>query len=68
MLDRVGKFMRNYDAIGKALEKAQEAYEDGGKKLSDKGQSIITTCNKLERLGAKQSPKNPILQIADTEV
>lgn len=68
MLDRVGKFMRNYDAIGKALEKAQEAYEDGGKKLSDKGQSIITTCNKLERLGAKQSSKNPILQIADTEV
>ena len=67
MLDRVGKFMKNYETIGKALEKAQEAYEDGGKKLCDRGQSIITTCNKLERLGAKQSAKNPIQQIEDID-
>lgn len=67
MLDRVGKFMKNYETIGKALEKAQEAYEDGGKKLCDRGQSIITTCNKLERLGAKQSAKNPIPQIEDID-
>lgn len=67
MLDRVGKFIKNYETIGKALEKAQEAYEDGGKKLCDRGQSIITTCNKLERLGAKQSAKNPIPQIEDID-
>ena len=68
MLDRVGKFLKNYEAIGKALEKAYEAYEDGEKKLSDRGQSIILTCNKLEKLGAKQSSKNPIPQLDDIGV
>lgn len=68
MIDRVGKFLKNYEAIGKALEKAHEAYEDGEKKLSDRGQSIILTCNKLEKLGAKQNPKNPIPQIEDMEI
>ena len=63
MLDRVGKFIKNYDAIGKALQKAHEAYEEGEKKLSDRGQSIILTCNKLEKLGAKQSLKNPIPRV-----
>ena len=63
ILDRVGKFMKSYDNIGKAIESAQKAYEDGEKKLTPGGQSIINTCAKLEKLGAKQSSKNPIRQI-----
>lgn len=62
MLDRVGKFMKSYEAIGKALENAHKAYEDAEKKLQPSGQSIIQTCAKLEKLGAKQNSRNPIPQ------
>ncbi len=60
MLDRVGQFEKKYNAIGKALESAQKAYEDGDKKLRETGQSIPNTCKKLLELGAKQSEKNKI--------
>ena len=63
MLDRVGQFMKKYQAIGKALENAQKAYEDGEKKLLPTGQSILQTCAKLQKLGAKQSTTNPLPQI-----
>lgn len=63
MLDRVGKFMKSYENIGKALENAQKAFEDGEKKLTPGGQSIIQTCSKLEKLGAKQNSKNPVFLI-----
>ncbi len=66
MLDRVGKFMKNYQSIGEAITKAQKAYDDGEKKLDVKGQSILQTCAKLQKLGAKQSNKNPLPQIDDT--
>lgn len=63
MLDRVGKFMKNYESIGRAIENAQKAFEEGEKKLAPGGQSILQTCVKLEKLGAKQNNKNPIPQI-----
>ena len=65
MMDRVGQFMDRYKAIGKALENAGKAYEAAGKKLEPSGQSIIQTCAKLQKLGAKQSSKNPISQLQD---
>ena len=65
MLDRVGQFMKKYQAMGKALENAQKAYEDGEKKLLPSGQSILQTCAKLQKLGAKQSTTNPLPQIND---
>ena len=65
MLDRVGQFMKKYQAMGKALENAQKAYEDGEKKLLPTGQSILQTCAKLQKLGAKQSTTNPLPQIND---
>lgn len=67
MLDRVGQFMKKYQAIGKALENATKAFEDGEKKLLPGGQSILQTCGKLEKLGAKQSDKNPLPQITDID-
>ena len=67
MLDRVGQFMKKYQAIGKALENATKAYEDGEKKLLPGGQSILQTCGKLEKRGAKQSDKNPLPQLIDLD-
>ena len=67
MIDRVGQFMKKYEDIGAALEKAQKAYEEGGRKLQPGGQSIITTCGKLQKLGARNSLRNPVPMIADSE-
>lgn len=67
MLDRVGQFMKKYQAIGKALDNAAKAYEEAGRKLQPTGQSILTTCAKLEKLGAKQSDKNPLPQLTDID-
>ena len=63
MMKRVGMFLKNYEAVGKALKNARDAYEDGEKKLQDKGQSIVVTCNQLEALGAKQNSSYPIPKV-----
>ncbi len=67
MLDRVGQFMKRYQELGKALHNANTAYEEGGRKLQPSGQSILQTCAKLEKLGAKQSERNPLPQLADAD-
>lgn len=67
MLDRVGQFMKKYQALGKALESAQKAYDDGEKKLQPQGQSILQTAGKLIKLGAKQSDKNPLPRLEDED-
>ena len=67
MIDRVGQFMKKYEDIGSALEKAQKAYEEGGRKLQSGGQSSIPTCGKLQKLGARNSLRNPVPMIADSE-
>ena len=67
MLDRVGQFMKKYDEIGAALDKAQKAHQEGSRKLAPQGQSILTTCAKLQKLGAKQSDRNPLPQITDID-
>lgn len=67
MLDRVGQFMKKYESIGLALSRATQAYEDGTRKLAPTGQSILTTCLKLQKLGAKQSDKNPLPQLIDID-
>ncbi len=67
MLDRVGQFMKRYEAMGKALENAQKAYNEGRDKLTPGGQSIIQTCAKLQKLGARQSTSNPLPQLLDID-
>lgn len=67
IIDRIGQFMKKYQAIGLAISNAQKAFEDGEKKLAPGGQSVITSCNKLLKLGAKQSDKNPIPEIQDLD-
>ena len=65
MIDRVGMFMEKYDGLGKALQKAADEYEDGRKKLSPQGQSILGTAGKLIRLGARNSDKHPIRSLTE---
>lgn len=60
MVDRVGKFVKTYEEMGRQITRLQKAYEDGEKKLAPGGQSIVTTSVKLIRLGAKQNPRNPV--------
>lgn len=64
MLDRVGQFIKKYDAVGQALNRATTAYEEGARKLAPNGQSILVTCAKLQKLGAKQNDKNPLPEVS----
>ncbi len=67
MIERVGLFMEKYEAVGKALKKASDEYDDGMKKLDVKGQSIINTSGKLIKLGAKNSDRHPIRALLDID-
>ena len=67
MMDRVGQFMKHYQNIGKQLDSAKKAFDDGEKKLQPQGQSILQTCGKLQKLGAKQSTRNPLPQLTDID-
>ena len=67
MMDRVGQFMKHYQNLGKALDNARKAFDDGDKKLQPQGQSILQTCGKLQKLGARQSGKNPLPQLLDID-
>ena len=67
MIERVGLFMERYDAIGNALKKASDEYNEGKKKLVPQGQSIINTSNKLIKLGAKNSERHPIKALIDID-
>lgn len=60
MIERVGMFMERYEALGKALERASEEYDNGYKKLDARGQSIVNTSKKLLDLGARNSDKHPL--------
>ena len=53
MINRVRLFYDSYKKVGDSLKKASEEYERGKGKLEEGGQSIITTCTKLHKLGAK---------------
>ena len=67
MMDRVGQFAKNFQALGADLEKARKAYDLAGSKLQPSGQSILQTCYKLQKLGAKQSTKNPLPPLTDVD-
>jgi len=67
IMDRVGQFMKHYQNIGKALDSAKKAFDEGDKKLQPQGQSILQSCGKMQKLGAKQSTKNPLPQLVDID-
>ena len=65
MINRVGLFWKQYVEIGKGLDKAKKAYDEGAKKLEDKGQSIIVAGRQLVKLGVKSSTANPLPRFPD---
>lgn len=65
MVDRVGQFVKKYEEVGNSLARAQKAFDEGKKKLEDKGQSIVLSANKMIKLGAKQSQTNPVPELLD---
>ena len=67
MVDRVEKVISSYENVGKALDAAKKAYDEGHRKLEPHGQSIVTTAMKLARLGAKKGKvlENIMLDIDD---
>ena len=65
MIERVGMFMEQYEAVGKALRDAGEAYDRGKDKLTPGGQSIITTSQKLIDLGARNNGRHPVKALAE---
>lgn len=67
MMDRVGQFTKNFQAVGADLEKARRAYDAASLKLQPGGQSILQTCYKLQKLGAKPSARNPLPPLADMD-
>ena len=67
VVERVGMFAKKYSEVGDAIAKAQSAFDDGKKKLEDKGQSIVQSANKLIKIGAKQSQKHPVQMLDDIE-
>lgn len=60
MLDRVGKFMEKYVAIGKSVDSLVKSYDEGYKKLREDGYSIPQTCRKLIKLGAKMDQRKNV--------
>lgn len=67
MIERVGHFVEKYDAVGRALKKAADEYDDGRKKLVPQGQSIVNSAQKLIKLGAKNGDRHPIKGLIDID-
>lgn len=59
MIDRVADFSKFYATIGKKLEDAQKAYNDGKAKLGDSGQSILVSANQIKSLGVPSKKALP---------
>ena len=51
MIDRTGRFLKEYDSVGRNLQEAFNAYDASKKKLMTGGMSIGTTAGKILALG-----------------
>ena len=59
MIDRVADFTKYYAAVGKKLEEAQKAYNEGKAKLGDTGQSILVSAHQVKKLGVPSKKELP---------
>ena len=60
MIDRVYDFSKAHAAMGSKLKDAMEEYDKVSAKISDSGNSIITSARQLLKLGVPKNPKKPI--------
>lgn len=60
LYDKFMDFLKDMDKINKALNGAQEAYNDAHKKLIDGRGNLIRQTDKLKKLGAKTNKEVPL--------
>ena len=59
MIDRVAEFSKFYATMGKKLEEAQKAYNEGKAKLGETGNSILVSANQVKKLGVPSKKELP---------
>ncbi len=59
MIDRVADFTKYYATVGKKLEEAQKAYNDGKAKLGETGNSILVSAHQVKKLGVPSKKQLP---------
>jgi DNA recombination protein RmuC len=60
MVDRVADFSKAHAAMGDKLHAALDEYEKVSAKISDSGNSILTSARQLIKLGVPKNPKKPL--------
>ena len=60
MIDRVADFAKAHAAMGDKLHAALEEYDKVSAKISESGNSIITSAKQLIKLGVPKNPKKPL--------
>ena len=60
MVDRVADFTKAHAAMGDKLHAALDEYEKVSAKISDSGNSILTSAKQLIKLGVPKNPKKPL--------
>ncbi len=60
MVDRVYDFSKAHAAMGEKLKAAQEEYDKVSAKISESGNSILTSARQLLKLGVPRNPKKPL--------
>lgn len=56
LIDRLSDFVKRYQDLGDAIEKARKAYDFADKKLVNGQQSVVKKGRELVELGAKENP------------
>ncbi len=57
MVDRVYDFAKAHAAMGEKLKAAQDEYDKVSAKISESGNSILTSARQLLKLGVPKNPK-----------
>ena len=60
MIDRVADFAKAHAAMGDKLHAALDEYDRVSAKISDSGNSILTSAKQLIKLGVPKNPKKPL--------
>jgi len=60
MVDRVADFAKAHAAMGDKLHAALDEYDKVSAKISDSGNSILTSAKQLIKLGVPKNPKKPL--------
>lgn len=60
MLERVGRFYRTFQDIGRHIQALEGVYADAEKKLATGRQSVLVPARRLKEMGVRQSQRYPL--------